>query len=401
MKQSTGTTGAPASARSGRRGGSPAVWTVALGIFTLMTCELLPVGLLTPVGSELGVAPGTAGLMVTVPGLVAAVSAPAVSVAGGRFDRRVILAVLIGGTAAANLVCALAPHFAVLLGARIAVGVAIGGFWALGGSLATRLVPAEKVPRATAIVFGGVSVASVAGVPAGTLLGDLAGWRASFAALAVLGALATVLLVALLPALPPERPVDVTTLGRLLTTDPAVRTGVAVTLLLIGGHYAAFTFARPLLGGFSGLQAEHIGPALFGFGAAGIAANFVLGPRTAQAPKTSLVLIAGALAAVLALFALLGGAAPAGAVLMLGWGLAYGAVSVALQNWMLAGAPEAAEAATALMVCAFNLAIALGALAGGAVLNASAEPAVLWCGAVLALAAAAAMAAARRPGTAP
>lgn len=401
MSRSPGIAGTSATARPGLRGGRPAVGVIALGIFTLMTCELLPVGLLTPVGSELGVAPGTAGLMVTVPGLVAAVSAPAVSVAGGRFDRRAILALLIGGTAAANLVCALAPHFAVLLGARIAVGIAIGGFWALGGSLATRLVPPEKVPRATAVVFGGVSVASVVGVPAGTLLGDLAGWRAAFAALALLGALATVLLVALLPALPPERPVSVATLGRLLGGDARVRTGVLVTLLLIGGHYAAFTYARPLLGDFSGVQAEHIGFALLGFGVAGIAANFAVGPSTARAPKAALVLIAGAVAAVLALFALLGGAVPGGIALMLGWGLAYGGMSVALQNWMLACAPKAAEAATALLVCAFNLAIALGALAGGAVLNAFAAPAVLWCGAALALAAAAAMAAARRPDPAP
>lgn len=204
---------------------------VALGIFALMTSELLPVGLLTPVGSDLDVSAGTAGLMLTVPGLVAAAAGPVVAVTAARVDRRVLLAALVGVMAAANLVCAVAPHYAVLPAARVAVGVGVGGFWAVAGGLAVRLVPAEDVPRATAIVFGGVSVASVAGVPAGTLIGDLAGWRAAFAAVGVLGLAALAGLLALVPPLPSRGAVAFRELPRLLRRNAGVRVGVLATFL--------------------------------------------------------------------------------------------------------------------------------------------------------------------------
>ncbi|MBW6435055.1 MFS transporter [Actinoplanes hulinensis] len=125
-----------------------AVAAVTLGIFALMTSELLPVGLLTPVGAALGVSEGVAGLMVTVPGLVAAVSAPLVTVATGRLDRRLVLGLLVGLVGAANLMSAFATDFAVVLVARFLIGISVGGFWSVAGGIALRLVPAHHVPRA-------------------------------------------------------------------------------------------------------------------------------------------------------------------------------------------------------------------------------------------------------------
>ncbi|MEU6944123.1 MFS transporter [Streptomyces sp. NPDC046316] len=145
------------------------VGAVTLGIFTVMTAELLPVGLFTPVAAELNVSPGAAGLMVTVPVLVATVSAPLIAVRAAGADRRAVLVVLMSLVAAAT---AAAAHFAVVLGARVLLGVAIGGLWALAGGLAPRLVPAADVGRATAVVVGGVSAASVLGALLGGLLLD-------------------------------------------------------------------------------------------------------------------------------------------------------------------------------------------------------------------------------------
>ncbi|GLZ11876.1 MFS transporter [Actinomadura sp. NBRC 104425] len=375
---------------------------MALGIFALMTSELLPVGLLTPVGSDLAVSDGTAGLMLTAPGLVAAASAPVVTVVAAGVDRRVLLAALIGVMAAANLVCAAAPHFAVLLAARLAIGVSIGGFWAIAGGLAVRLVPAEHVPLATSIVFGGVSTASLVGVPAGTLIGDLGGWRAAFAAVGVLGLAALAALLVLVPPLPSRGALSFRELPGLLRRNTGVRVGVIITFLLITGHFAAYTFVRPVPREAAGVDDDAlIGGLLMAYGAAGIAGNFVAGSRLAAHLRGTLAAICTGLAAVTALFALLGTApvtAPVTAsALLVAWGLVYGGVSVSLQTWMLKAARDASEAASSLFVAAFNLSIALGALVGGATVDGLAATDVLWVAGSLALVAAATVATFRTP----
>ncbi|GAA4135537.1 MFS transporter [Actinomadura keratinilytica] len=375
----------------------PAVLAVALGIFALMTSELLPVGLLTPIGSDLAVSDGTAGLMLTVPGLVAAASAPVVTVTAAGVDRRVLLAALIGLMAAANLVCAAAPHFAVLLAARPAIGVSIGGFWAIAGGLAVRLVPAEHVPLATSIVFGGVSTASVVGVPAGTLIGDLGGWRAAFASVGMLGLAALAALLVLVPPLPSQGTLSFRELPGLLRRNTGVRIGVLVTFLLITGHFAAYTFVRPVLREAAGVDDALVGGLLMAYGAAGIAGNFVAGSRVGAHLRGTLLAICTGLAAVTALFAVLGTAPVTASALLVAWGLVYGGVSVSLQTWMLKAAPDASEAASSLFVAAFNLSIALGALVGGATVDGLATTGVLWVAGSFALVAAATVATSRKP----
>lgn len=361
-----------------------AVCAVALGIFCLITSELLPVGLLTPVGADLRVSDGTAGLMVTAPGLVAGFCAPLVTVGAGRLDRRLVLCVLIALMAAANLAAAIAPNFAVVLAARLLVGVSVGGFWAIAGGLAVRLVPERHVGRATALVFGGVPTASVLGVPAGTLLGELGGWRTAFAAVGALGLLTLTALLLLLPPLPPTRHIGFPELPALLRRNRAVRAGVIVTFLVVTGQFAAYTFVRPILQDVSGVDAAYVSTLLLGYGAAGVAGNFLAGSRD---PYRTLLAVSACLAVVLGLIAVLPGPA-AGTVLLLAWGLAYGGVSVSLQSWMITAAPAAAEAASSLMVAMFNLAIAAGALFGGLAVDGISAPAAPLGGAALMLLAA-------------
>lgn len=216
-----------------------AVLAVTLGIFSLMTSELLPVGLLTPIGTALGVSGGTAGLMVTVPGLVAAVSAPLVTVATGRIDRRIVLVVLIGLMGAANLASAFATSFTVVLVARFLIGVSVGGFWSVAGGIALRLVPARHAGRATAVIFGGVETASVLGVPTGTFIGDLSGWRTAFAAVSVLGLVSLVCMFFLMPKVPAGRALTFSELPDVFRSNAGVRIGIALTFLVITGHFLA------------------------------------------------------------------------------------------------------------------------------------------------------------------
>ncbi|NJP98862.1 MFS transporter [Nonomuraea sp. FMUSA5-5] len=374
-----------------------AVVMVTVATFLVVTAEQLPIGLLTSVGSALSVSEGTAGLMVTLPSLIAAVAAPVVPVLAGRMDRRLLLIGLVALTALAGLCSALAPTYPLLLAARAVVGVAIGGFWAIAGGLAVRLVAPAHVPRATALIFGGVGTANVLGVPIGTVIGELAGWRAAFGALGGLGLAAFLGLLAILPPLAATRPVGLRHLADQLR-NPGVRAGIVATFLIVVGHFAAYTYISPVLQDLSGIGAALVGPLLFGFGLAGIAGNFAAGAAVARRPHRTVLVIVAALALIVLLYPLVGGTPAGGIVLLAGWGLAFGGVSVSLQTWMIKAAPQAVEAASALWVAVFNLAIGLGSLAGGTIVNAVTLRGDLWAaGGLLVLAGAAVWTARRNP----
>ncbi|MFG1749461.1 MFS transporter [Streptosporangium sandarakinum] len=372
----------------------PAVTVVALGTFLLVTAEQLPIGLLTAVGSALSVSEGTAGLMVTVPSLIAAVAAPLVPVLVGGMDRRLLLLGLMGLMTLANVASAMAPGFAVLVASRVLVGVAIGGFWAIASGLAVRLVAPANVPRATAIIFGGVGAANVFGVPLGTLLGEFSGWRVAFATLSGLALVVLLALLAVLPPLAASQPVR----PRLLAgqfRNPSVRVGILATFLIVTGHFSAYTFVSPVLQKLSGIDERLVGPLLFGFGVAGMVGNFVAGAALARRSHRTVLVIAVTLAAAMPLYLLLGRGVIGGAALLIAWGLAFGGVSVGLQTWMIKVAPQAVEAASSLWVAVFNLSIGLGALVGGVIVDSLTLQAVLWLGGACALAAALAVWSAR------
>ncbi|WP_308164404.1 MFS transporter [Nonomuraea sediminis] len=364
------------------RRGWLAVIAVAVGTFAMVTVESLPVGLLTAISGALHISPGTAGLMVTVPGLVAAATAPLLPVVIRRLDRRIVLLGLMALMVLATLLSAVANGFPVLLASRFLAGVSIGGFWALAASVAVRLVSPQHMGRATSLAFGGATAANVLGVPAGTLLGELTGWRASFLAVAGLGLLVALALLVLLPPLPATSAVSVGTLVSQLR-NPAIRVAVLATFLLVGGHWAAFTFVSPLLQSVSGVPAAAIGPVQLGFGVAGILGTFLAGVVAGRDVRAAVAGSSLLLAAVLALFPLAGGTPVTGIGLVLLWGLAFGGVPVGVQMLIFKAAPDAAEAASALNTSVFNLAIALGALFGGIVVDTVTLTGVLWLGAAL------------------
>ncbi|MFB7088175.1 MFS transporter [Streptomyces sp. NPDC056296] len=372
---------------------------VAAATFTVVTAEMLPVGLLTPIGDSLRVSEGTAGLTLTVTGLVGALAAPLVTSAVGRLDRRTVLCSLMVLLAAANALAAWSPNFAVMMVARVLIGVGMGGVWSLAGGLGIRLVRAGAVGPATSMIFSGIAVASVAGVPAGAYLGELAGWRAAFLAVAGLALLVTVAMAVLLPPLPAEEAVALGGVVRLFG-DPRVVTGLAVVVLLVTGHFAAYTYVRPVLEEVSGVQASMVGTLLLVYGIAGVAGNFVVGARAGRSVRGVLLVISPALAAAVLLFPLLGLSAAGAAALLVTWGLAYGGVSVSTQTWLALAAPRAREGVTSLFVGAFNGAIALGAFVGGRAVDGLGTRSVLWLGGSLALAALVVTALGRAPATA-
>lgn len=374
---------AAAPGRSARTGW-PAVVAVAAGTFTVVTSEMLPVGLLTPVSGSLDVSEGTAGLTLTVTGLVAAFSAPLVTSAVGRIDRRLVLCALMALLAAANVLAAWSPEFAVMMVARVLIGVAMGGVWSLAGGLAPRLVRAGSVGPATSMIFSGIAVASVLGVPAGAYIGELAGWREAFLAVAGLALLVTAVMAVLLPPLPAEEAVALGGVLRLFR-DARVVTGLAVVALLVTGHFAAYTYVRPVLEQVSGVRDSMIGPLLLVYGIAGVVGNFAIGSRVGRSVRGVLLVISPALAVSVLLVPLLGLSVAGAAILLVVWGLAYGGVSVSTQTWLTLAAPRAREGVTSLFVGVFNAAIAFGAFLGGMAVDGLGTASVLWLAGVLAL----------------
>ncbi|MEV0082110.1 MFS transporter [Saccharopolyspora sp. NPDC050642] len=365
--------------------GWPAVAAVAAATFSVVTTEMLPVGLLTSLAAELRAPEGVAGLTMTVPGLIAAFAAPLLTVGAGRLDRRWVLVALMALLASANLLSAVTPNLPLLVALRVLVGVSIGGVWAIAASSAVRLVPEGSVGAATSLIFSGIAVASVLGVPAGTFIGELGGWRASFAVMGVVSLVVAVALAVLLPPLPAEEPMRFSVVPQLLRSG-AVRVGLFVILLLVCGHFAAYTYVRPVLEQVSSVDAGLIGVLLLAYGLAGVAGNFAGGAASARDPRRTLLLISAVLAAAVFALGLPLGVAGATAALLV-WGVAYGGVSVSTQNWLLAAAPHAREAASSLFVAVFNVAIALGALLGGRMVDAISPSSAFFLAAALALAA--------------
>ncbi|MGC5343000.1 MFS transporter [Streptomyces sp. DT24] len=381
VEESTGTT--PVRERSALRGWLGVV-ALAVGTFTVVTSEMMPVGLLTPMGDALRVSEGTAGLTLTITGLVAAVSSPLLTSTLGAYGRRLVLCGLMAVLVIGNLGAAWAPNFGVMIAARVLVGIGMGGVWAIAAGLAVRLVPAKAVGSATSLVFSGIAVASVLGIPAGTYLGAAAGWRAAFVAAAGLALLVLVALAVLLPKLPAERAVPLSGVMRLFA-NPQVRTGLIVVGFVVAGHFAAYTYVRPVLEDVSGAGAGMIGTLLLVYGVAGVAGNFISGAGAVRSPRTTLLLISGVMAATVLLLPAVGGSLLVAGVLMAVWGLTYGGVSVSTQTWILVSSPEAREGASSLFVGVFNAAIALGALVGGLAADGIGITAAMWLGGALAI----------------
>lgn len=354
-----------------------AVVAVGLATFSVVTTEMLPVGLLTPIADTLGISAGTAGLTISLPALLAALFAPLVVIASRSIDRRTMLCGLLGLLVFANLAAALAPGLGSMLAARVMVGFCMGGIWTIAGGLAARLVPGHGVGLATAIIFGGVAAASVVGVPIGAWIGDLAGWRWAFGGMALFSGLVLALHLAVIPMLPVAGSATVRQFGQQLA-NRTLQVGLLLTLLVVGSHFLAFTFVRSLLLTVSGFDAQWIGPLLFAYGIAGIAGNFLAGMVATRHTALTLAMIALGLLLTPLLFLQVGGSHLGGALALLAWGLAYGGVSVGLMNWMMKAAPGAVEIATALYVGVFNIGIALGAWAGGRILDGFGLTGNLW-----------------------
>lgn len=337
---------------------------LATAAFGIGTSEFVPMGLLPDLSRDLGVSIPTAGMLVTAYALGVTFGAPLLAVAVARVRRKLALLLLMGVFILGNALCALAPDYTTLMLGRLLTSLCHGSFFGIGSVVAASLVPHAKRARAVSMMFTGLTLANILGVPLGTWLGQTQGWRMAFWAVVPIGLIATAALTWLLPVQPKPEPT------RLLAEFAVLRRrqvllAMSMSTLLSCTLFSLFTYIAPMLESVSGIAPEGVTHALLGFGVA-ITLGMLAGGRLAdwrQLPSIILLFAAMAVCSALMAAAI---HAPLTAVagLML-WGAVCFAPGAALQTRVVDQAFDAPNLPATLNQSAFNLGNAIGAGAGG------------------------------------
>jgi DHA1 family inner membrane transport protein len=352
-----------------------ALYALTIAAYAIGTTEFVIVGLLPTVAGDLGITLPLAGLIVSVYALGVTFGAPILTALAGRVERKPLLLGLMLLFIAGNTLAALSPTYQILLVARVLSAFAHGVFFSVGATIAADLVPEDRRASAIAMMFMGLTVAIVTGVPLGTFIGQTFGWRATFWAVAALGVIALIGIAALLPGriakAPPASLLDqvrVLGSGRLLLV-------FAMTALGYGGTFVAFTYLATILEQITGFAASHVSLILILYGAAIAVGNLSGGRIANRDPVKALTWLFAAQAAVLVIFTFTAPATVPALVTLAALGFLSFANVPGLQLYVVQLAkryrPGAVDVASALNIAAFNLGIALGAWIGGLVVGSS------------------------------
>lgn len=364
-----------------------ALLALAIGAFGIGTTEFVIMGLLPEVAGTYGVSIPTAGFLVTGYALGVVLGAPLMTVLGTRIPRKRMLMVLMGLFIVGNVISALAPAFGIMLAGRVVASLAHGAFFGIGAVVAAELVAPEKKAGAIAMMFTGLTVANVVGVPLGTLVGQHLGWRVTFLIVASLGVLGLLGIARLVPDLPSPEGVRIRhELAEFRNIQVLLAMGM--TVLGFGGVFAAITYITPMMTNVAGFADTSVTWLLVLLGLGMVAGNLIGGRFADRALMPMLYTSLGALAVVLALFTVTAHTrAGAAATLFLIGALGFATVPP-LQKRVLDQAAGAPTLASAVNIGAFNLGNALAAWLGGLVIAAGLGwTAPNWVGAALAVSA--------------
>jgi DHA1 family purine ribonucleoside efflux pump-like MFS transporter len=350
----------------------PASWagvvSLGLGIFAIVMSEFLPASLLPRIADDLAVSVGAAGQSVTTTAGAAALSALFISAVLPRTDRRRVMTGLTALAALSDLAVALAPNLTVLLVARLLLGVALGGFWAMATAMAAHLVPADHLGRALTIVNTGVSVATVAAVPLGSWLGEVWGWRGVFLLGAGVAVVALTVQVMTLPRITPAAGSGQRALGSTLRSR-VVLLGLLAILLVFSGHFSGFTYIRPAVETLSGIGAGGLAALLLVFGVANFLGTALSGPLADRALRVGVLVFPAAVGIGMLVLYLTGGSTTGLFLAAALWGLGFGGVPTTVLSWGARTEPDRLEQIGGLIVTVCNIAIAIGAIAGGVLVD--------------------------------
>lgn len=365
-----------------------ALWALTLSAFAIGTTEFVIVGLIPTIAASLQVSVPSAGLLVSLYALGVAIGAPVLTAMTGRVPRKQLLLGLMVLFTVGNLVAWMAPNYPALMAARVLTGLAHGVFFSIGSTIATSLVPKEKAASAIALMFTGLTVALVTGVPLGTFIGQHFGWQATFLAVSLLGVIAIVGSALLIPHdIAGSKPAPLLTQLAVLK-QPRLLLVYAMTTLGYGGTFIAFTYLAPILQDVSGFAASTVSLVMLVYGVS-VAAGNIWGGKLADrlGPVRALQIVFALLAVVLLVLAFTAPSKPLVLLTVLLWGaVAFGNVP-GLQVYVVQraerDAPQAVDVASGLNIAAFNIGIALGAWGGGLIVAHLGLMATPWIGALV------------------
>lgn len=365
-----------------------ALWALTLSAFAIGTTEFVIVGLIPTIAASLGVSVPSAGLLVSLYALGVAVGAPVLTALTGRVPRKQLLLGLMALFTAGNLLAWLAPGYGALMAARVLTGLAHGVFFSIGSTIATGLVPREKAASAIALMFTGLTVALVTGVPLGTFIGQTFGWQSTFLAVSLLGVAAIAGSWLLVPSdIPNSKPSSVMAQLAVLK-KPRLLLVYAITALGYGGSFIAFTYLAPILQEVAGFAPSSVGLVMLVYGAS-VAAGNIWGGKLADkhGPIRALQVVFALLALVLLVLTFTAANPWLVVATVLAWGaVAFGNVP-GLQVYVVQraerDAPHAVDVASGLNIAAFNVGIAIGAWGGGLIVTHIGLMATPWIGALV------------------
>lgn len=365
-----------------------ALLALTISAFAIGTTEFVIVGLIPTIAADLGVSLPSAGLLVSLYALGVAIGAPLLTALTGKLPRKQLLLALMALFTVGNLVAWMSPGYESLIVARVLTGLAHGVFFSIGSIIATSLVAKDKAASAIAIMFSGLTVALVTGVPLGTFIGQHFGWRATFLAVSALGVIALLGSLLFVPRnVHHSAPATLRQQLQVLA-QPRLLLVYAMTAAGYGGTFIAFTFFAPLLQQISGYSANAVSLVLLVYGVS-VAVGNIWGGKLADrhGPIAALKRIFLLLAVVLLVLGLTAASKPLVLLTVLAWGaVAFGNVP-GLQVYVVKQAqryaPQAVDVASGLNIAAFNLGIAGGAWMGGHIVAGLGLIHTTWIGALV------------------
>ena len=367
-----------------------ALFALTLSAFAIGTTEFVIVGLIPTIAEQLNVSLPSAGLLVSLYALGVAIGAPLLTALTGKLPRKWLLVGLMALFTAGNLLAWQAPGYESLIVARVLTGLAHGVFFSVGSTIATGLVAKEKAASAIAIMFSGLTVALVTGVPLGTWIGQQFGWRETFLVVSLLGLIAMVGSLLLIPSNLPKGAASSIREQLLVLTKKPLLLVYAKTALGYGGAFTAFTFLAPILQQISGFGANAVSLILLVYGVS-VAFGNIWGGKLADkmGPLPALKLMFAGLALILLMLTFTAPHPVLAVLTVLVWGaFAFGNVP-GLQVLVVKQAeihtPNAVDVASGLNIAAFNVGIALGSVVGGFVVEHLGLMHTPWIGALIVL----------------
>ncbi|WP_282174064.1 MFS transporter [Cytobacillus firmus] len=375
--------------RQKEKGGTPALLALAISAFGIGTTEFVPVGLLSAISGDLGISITLAGLLISGYAMGVAIGAPILTALTSKMNRKSLLMSLMVLFIIGNSVAAMSSSFTFLLAARFITAFSHGIFFSIGSTIAADLVPENKRASAIAFMFTGLTVATVTGVPLGTFIGQIFGWRATFWGVALLGIIGIIASAFLIPSDLKQAPASKFSEQLKILNSGKLLLAFSITALGYGGTFVSFTYLTPLLEDVTGFSAKWVSIILLVYGVAVAIGNVFGGKASDKDPLKALFWMFTLQAIILGLLTFAAPFKTFGLIAIFLMGIFafmnVPGLQILVVNLAEKYVPSAVNVASALNIAAFNIGIAIGSFAGGLIVDSIGLIHTPWIGGVMVL----------------